>query len=100
MRLSKNPATPYVTIGINRSGRINQTYTEHDRPITEMQAQAIVKWAKSKKGLVTFKSEGRDTNPGGWPYGVSVPDLPPVTNETWLKKLAGVIGYDGEEEVW
>ena len=99
LRTKRDPAVPWVTIGINRNGRINQTYTEHDRPITEMQAQVIARWAKSKEGLVTFKSEGRDTNPGGWPYGVTVPDLPPVTNEKWLKKLAGVAGYDGEEEV-
>jgi len=98
LRQKSNPTTPFVTIGINKEGRINQTYAEHDRPILEDQAQIIAKWARSKKGLVTFKSEGRDATPGGWPSSVPVPDLPAVTNEKWLRKLAGVSVYEEGEE--
>ena len=86
LRHKKNPEDGWVTIGITEDGRINQTYTFHDRTISPEAAQAIVEWAESKAGLGTFKSEGRLISPGGWNYAVPLPKLPDVDKD-WLKKL-------------
>ena len=53
------------------------------------EAKAIAAWAKSKSGLVTFKSEGSDVRPGGWPCGVPVPSLPKPSKD-WLEQLKTV----------
>ena len=84
-----NPAAPLVTIGITSDGRINQTYSKHDNSVNAEQAAAIVAWAKSKPGLVTFQAEGRLTRPGGWCYDVPLPELAPI-DKNWLTKLATV----------
>lgn len=89
LRRKMRPEESLVTIGITREGRINQTFTFHDHSIDEQQAQAIVEWAKSKKGLVTFKSEHKDVQPGGWCRSVEIPDLP-VPDPNWLAKLAKI----------
>ena len=91
LRSAANPDRALVTIGITRDGRINQTYSKDDNYISEEQAAAIAEWAKSKAGLVSFKSEHRSVNPGGWPYSVKLPELPEVTDKEWLAKLASAL---------
>lgn len=95
LRHKDSPEKSLVTIGINQQGRINQTYSCHDNPINQWEAEAIIAWAKSKEGLVTFQAEDRniDVLPGGWYRGPSSPVLPtlPKPNADWLKKLATVV---------
>ena len=76
-----------ITIGITKKGRIEQTRGMSDRDATPEEARAIAAWAVSKKGMVTFRSEGVDVAPGGWPKGVPVPSLP-APDPDWLEKLA------------
>lgn len=99
LRYANSPEESLVTIGITSDGRINQTYVKHDYGITETQAAAIVEWAKSKKGLVTFKNnDGRNVSPSGWCYSVDLPDLP-RPDKTWLAKLARTtVATETEEE--
>ena len=89
LRKAARPEQVLVTIGINNEGRINQTFGMHDSAITTEEAKAIAEWAKTKQGLVTFKSEHRDVTPGGWPSGCSslIPNLP-EPDKDWLVKLA------------
>ena len=99
LRYANSPEESLVTIGITNDGRINQTYTKHDHAINDAQAAAIVAWAKSKKGLVTFKnSDGRNVQPSGW-YGcdVDIPDLP-RPDKAWLAKLAKTTAETEAEE--
>ena len=89
LRSAIHPDDPMVTIGINADGRINQTYRLDDQGITLEQAQAIAEWATLRKGMVTFRTEGNDVPPGGWPKSVEVPTLPKPDVE-WLKKLGSI----------
>lgn len=89
LRDAEKPEDGLVTIGITQEGRINQTYTFHDEPISARQAKAIVAWAKSKPGLVTFSTELKTVAPSGWYRGITVPSLPEVKQD-WLEKLADV----------
>lgn len=89
LRSAVHPDDPMVTIGINADGRINQTYRLDDQGITPEQAQAIAEWATLRKGMVTFRTEGNDVPPGGWPKSVEVPTLPKPDAE-WLKKLGSI----------
>lgn len=88
LRTAENPEISVITVGITKEGRIEQTRGWNDRDATPKEARAIAAWAVSKKGMVTFKSEGADVMPGGWPKNVPVPDLP-KPNKDWLVKLAG-----------
>lgn len=88
LRPKKNINHSIITIGITSDGRIEQTRGLHDRDATPEEARAIAAWAVSKKGMLTFKSEGADVRPGGWPYSVPVPDLPKPDRD-WLKRLKG-----------
>ena len=99
LRYANSPEESLVTIGITSDGRINQTYVKHDYGITETQAAAIVEWAKSKRGLVTFKNnDGRNVLPSGWCYSVDLPDLP-RPDKAWLAKLAKTTAeIEAEEE--
>lgn len=87
LRLKDDPEKSLVTIGIDRKGRINQTFGLHDSQITKEQAEAILEWANAKKGLVNFKSEHYDVRPGGWNPSVSIPETEEITDKDWLKKL-------------
>lgn len=87
LRLKDEPEKSLVTIGIDRKGRINQTFGLHDSQITREQAEAILEWANAKKGLVNFKSEHYDVRPGGWNPSVSIPETEEITDKDWLKKL-------------
>ena len=87
LRLKATDNRSLITIGITEDGRIEQTRGEHDRDATVAEAKAIAAWAKSKSGMVTFKSEGTDVQPGGWPRNVAVPSLP-KPDKDWLKRLA------------
>lgn len=86
LRKKNAPNRSIITIGITSDGRIEQTRGMNDRDATVEEAKAIAAWAESKKGLVTFKSEGSDVRPGGWPWGVPVPSLP-KPEKTWLSQL-------------
>jgi hypothetical protein len=98
LRCANSPEESLVTIGITSDGRINQTYVKHDYGITETQAAAIVEWAKSKRGLVTFKNnDGRNVSPSGWCYSVDLPDLP-RPDKAWLAKLAKTTAETEAEE--
>ena len=88
LRPKKNINQSIITIGITSDGRIEQTRGLHDRDATPEEARAIAAWAISKQGMLTFKSEGADVRPGGWPYSVPVPDLP-KPDKDWLKRLKG-----------
>lgn len=76
-----------ITIGITEDGRIEQTRGKNNRDATPAEAKAIAAWAKSKAGMITFRSEGSDVQPGGWPGNVAVPALP-KPDKDWLKKLS------------
>ena len=86
LRLKDAVNESVITIGITEDGRIEQTRGLHDRDATPEEARAIAAWAASKKGMVTFKSEGVDVMPGGWPRGVAVPSLPKPEKD-WLLQL-------------
>ncbi len=86
LRLRDKSSESLITIGITSDGRIEQTRGLDDRDATPEEAKAIAAWAQTKKGMVTFKSEGADVMPGGWPKNVPVPSLPKPDKE-WLNKL-------------
>lgn len=86
LRLKDNANESIITIGITADGRIEQTRGKDDRDATVEEAKAIAAWATSKKGLVTFKSEGSDVRPGGWPWSLPVPSLP-KPEKNWLEQL-------------
>ncbi len=86
LRLRDSVNESLITIGITSDGRIEQTRGWDDRDATVEEAKAIVAWALTKKGMITFKSEGADVMPGGWPKNVAVPSLPKPDKE-WLDKL-------------
>ena len=87
LRLANSPEKSLVTFSLTKEGRIDQTRGECDRDITVQEAKAIAAWAMSKRGMVTFRSEGTDVAPGGWPSNVSVPSLP-NPDKDWLKELS------------
>ena len=87
LRLEDKPEKSLVTFSLTKEGRIDQTRGEGDRDITVQEARAIAAWAMSKCGMVTFRSEGKDVAPGGWPSNVGVPSLP-KPNKDWLNKLS------------
>lgn len=87
LRRAKEPGKSLVTFSLTADGRIDQTRGEGDRDITVEEAKAIAAWALTKVGYVTFKSEGEDIAPGGWPKNVSVPSLPKPSKD-WLKRLS------------
>lgn len=87
LRLKTAAAESLITIGITSDGRIEQTRGQGDRDATPEEAKAIAAWAESKVGFVTFKAEGSDVAPGGWPRGVAVPSLP-KPDKDWLKRLS------------
>lgn len=89
LRSKTSPEDGLVTIGIDERGRINQTYTFHDRGISKEQAAAIVAWAKSKEGLVWFNTDSGAVCPGGWNCSVPVPALARPDPE-YIKKLSTV----------
>ena len=89
LRDANRPNKSLVTIGINSEGRINQTYGYYNRNITKEEAEAIVLWAKSLKGKVTFATDsGSPVQPGGWCNEVPVPELEKV-DRNWLIKAQG-----------
>lgn len=87
LRLEDKPEKSLVTFSLTKEGRIDQTRGEGDRNITVQEAQAIAAWAMSKRGMVTFRSEGADVAPGGWPSNVGVPSLP-KPDKDWLNRLS------------
>lgn len=87
LRLENKPEKSLVTFSLTKEGRIDQTRGEGDRDITVQEARAIAAWAVSKSGMVTFRSEGADVAPGGWPRNVGVPSLP-KPDKDWLNKLS------------
>ena len=87
LRLEDKPEESLVTFSLTMDGRIDQTRGEGDRDITVQEAKAIAAWAMSKYGMVTFRSEGKDVAPGGWPSNVAVPSLP-TPDRDWLYRLS------------
>lgn len=87
LRRADKPGESLVTFSLTADGRIDQTRGKGDRDITIEEAKAITAWAMTKVGYVTFKSEGQDVAPGGWPKNVSVPSLPKPSKD-WLQRLS------------
>lgn len=88
LRDANNPTRSLVTIGINAEGRINQTYGYYNRQITKEEAMAIIAWAKTQEGRVTFATDsGTPVQPGGWNPDVPVVELEKINRE-WITKMS------------
>ena len=88
LRDANDPTRSLVTIGINAEGRINQTYGYYNRQITKEEAMAIIAWAKTQEGRVTFATDsGTPVQPGGWNPDVPVVALEKI-NRDWIIKMS------------